>query len=118
MMGTLRDMCDIKQAEETLQKSQKELEDKVKQRTKELKIRNKQLEELNTTLKVVLSKKEEDKNYLEESILSNVKKRVLSYLEKLNLITWFELVFRMRSQFTTSHTLKTKAVFWRRATIL
>ena len=82
MMGTLRDISDIKQAEKALQNSQEKLEDKVKQRTKELEIKNRQLEELNTTLKVVLTKKNEDKINLEENILSNVKKLILPYLEK------------------------------------
>lgn len=82
MMGTLRDISDIKQAEKALQNSQKKLEDKVKQRTKELEIKNRQLEELNTALKVVLTKKNEDKINLEENILSNVKKLILPYLEK------------------------------------
>ena len=50
MMGTLRDISDIKQAEEALQKSEKELERKVKKRTKELEINNRQLEELNLSL--------------------------------------------------------------------
>ena len=83
MMGTLRDISDIKQAEEILQKSHKELERKVKKRTKELEINNRQLQELNTALKVLLSKKDEDKNILEENILSNVNKLILPYLEKV-----------------------------------
>ena len=83
MMGTLRDISDIKQAEEALQKSEKELERKVKKRTKALEINNRQLEELNTALKVLITKKDEDKNILEENILSNVNKLILPYLEKV-----------------------------------
>jgi PAS domain S-box-containing protein len=83
MMGTLRDISYIKQVEEALQKSQKELKREVKQQTKELEIKNRQLEELNTALKVVLSKKDEDKKHLEENILSNVKKFILPYLKKV-----------------------------------
>ena len=83
MMGTLRDITDIKQAEKTLQKSKKELEHKVKQRTKDLEIKNRQLEELNVALKVLLIKKDEDKKKLEENILSNVNKLILPYLEEV-----------------------------------
>lgn len=83
MMGTLRDISDIKQAEKALKESHKELERKVKKRTKELAIRNKKLEELNTALKVVLTKKDEDKRELEKNILSNVNKFIMPYLEKV-----------------------------------
>jgi PAS domain S-box-containing protein len=83
MMGTLRDISDIIQAEEALQKSKKELERKVKKRTKELEINNRQFQELNTALKVLITKKDEDKNILEENILSNVNKLILPYLEKV-----------------------------------
>ena len=83
MMGTLRDISNIKQAEKALQKSQIELESKVKERTRELAIKNRQLDELNTALKVLLTKKDEDKNPLEENILSNVNKLILPYLEKV-----------------------------------
>jgi DNA-binding CsgD family transcriptional regulator len=40
-------------------------------------------EELNTALRVLLKKREEDKTDLEEKVLSNVKDLVLPYLEKL-----------------------------------
>jgi hypothetical protein len=40
-------------------------------------------EELNTALRVLLKKREEDKTELEEKVLSNAKDLVLPYLEKL-----------------------------------
>ncbi len=83
MMGTLRDISDTKQAQEALEKSHKELERQVKKRTKELAIRTRQLEELNTALKVLLSKKDEDKKNLKENILSSMNKLIFPYLEKL-----------------------------------
>jgi len=83
MMGTLRDISDTKQAQEELEKSHKELERKVKKRTKELAIKTRQLQELNTALKVLLSKKDEDKKNLKENILSSVNKLILPYLEKV-----------------------------------
>ena len=83
MMGTLRDISDIKQAEEALQKAHDKLEYRVKERTRDLVIKNRQLEELNTVLKFLLSKKDEDKIKLEENILSNLNKLVLPYLKKV-----------------------------------
>jgi len=83
MMGTLSDISYIKQAEEALKKSKNKLELMVKKRTKELATRNKKLEEINTALKVLLTKKDEDKKNMEENILSNVNKMILPYLEKL-----------------------------------
>ena len=56
---------------------------KASKRQSELeKKKNRQLEELNTALKVLLSKKDEDKKNLEENVLSNVKNLILPYLEK------------------------------------
>jgi DNA-binding CsgD family transcriptional regulator len=75
MMGTLRDISHINQAQE-------ELERKVNQRTRELKIKNRQLEELNTALKVLLAKEDEDQKSLQESILYNLNKLILPNLEK------------------------------------
>lgn len=83
MMGTLRDISDTKQAQEELEKSHQELERKVKKRTKELAIKTRQLQELNTALKVLLSKKDEDKKNLKENILYSVNKLILPYLEKV-----------------------------------
>ena len=83
MMGTLRDISYIKQAEEALKKSNKELELMVKKRTKELVTRNKKLEDINSALKDLLAKKDEDKKDMEENILSNVNKMILPYLEKV-----------------------------------
>ena len=43
----------------------------------------KELEDFNSALRVLLKKREEDKATLEENILTNVKKTVEPYLEKL-----------------------------------
>ncbi len=83
MMGTLRDISSIKQVEKALKESQKELERKVKERTRDLAINNRQLEELNTTLNILLTKKDDDKKKLEENILSKVNKLILPYLKKV-----------------------------------
>ena len=50
---------------------------------KELKIKAKDLEELNAALKVLLNKRQEDKEELEEGILSNVRTLIEPYIVKL-----------------------------------
>ena len=66
------DITDLKLAEETLKKRELQLE-----------VQKKYLEETNTTLRVLLKKREEDKRMAEESVLSNIKDLVIVYLEKL-----------------------------------
>ena len=50
---------------------------------KELEIKSHELEELNTALKVLLKRREEDRGELEERILANVRELVLPYIEVL-----------------------------------
>ncbi|MBI5602671.1 MAG: PAS domain S-box protein [Deltaproteobacteria bacterium] len=70
--ASLLDITRFKQAEETLKKRGMELEAKTHE-----------LEELNAALRVLLKRREEDKNELEEKILSNMQKLVMPYLEAL-----------------------------------
>ena len=56
-------------------------EEELKKREREAKSR--ELEEVNIALKVLLRQREEDKSDLEEKVLSNVKKLVEPYVEKL-----------------------------------
>jgi len=70
--GVLRDITKHKQAIEVLRKRERELE-----------INAKNLEELNTALKVLLRRREEDKIELEEKVLSNMRNLVVPYLGKL-----------------------------------
>jgi PAS domain S-box-containing protein len=72
LFGVGIDITGRKQAEEALKKRETELE-----------IKSRNLEEVNTTLKVLLRQRENDKTELEESILSNVKVLVLPYIDKL-----------------------------------
>ncbi len=67
-----RDITGRKQAEKALRKREAELE-----------IRASELEELNSALRVLLKRREEDQKELEEKVLSNVKELVLPYLERL-----------------------------------
>ena len=68
----IRDITDQKDIESTLFKREADLIEKAHQ-----------LEEINTALKVLLRRREEDKKDLEESLLTNVKESILPFLEKL-----------------------------------
>jgi len=85
-----RDITELKSAESALLKAHEELEDKVRRRTEdlivlnqELEIKTQNLEELNTTLKVLLRQREDDKSELEERVFSNVKTLIIPTIEKL-----------------------------------
>ena len=54
-----------------------------KQAGKSLDAQSRTLEEVNTTLRVLLNQREEGKSELEENILSNIKDLILPYVEKL-----------------------------------
>ncbi len=61
----------------------KEAEAALKKRGEELEAKTHELQELNAALRVLLKKREEDKNELAADVLSNVKKLVLPYVEKV-----------------------------------
>jgi len=66
------------------QKKEKNLlEMRVKQRTQELENKTKSLEEVNTALRVLLKKREEDKTTLEERMLLNVRELIIPYIERM-----------------------------------
>ncbi len=71
---SIRDITERKQAEEALIKREQELE-----------LKNIQLEDLNAALRVLLKQREGDRNDLEETVLANVKKLIVPYLEKLKI---------------------------------
>jgi len=69
---SIRDITERKQAEEMLEKREVELEAKTNE-----------LEDLNAALRVLLKQREEDRNDLEQKVLSNVKLLILPYIDKL-----------------------------------
>jgi PAS domain S-box-containing protein len=69
---SIRDITERKQAEEVLEKREMELEAKTHE-----------LEDLNAALRVLLKQREEDRNELEQKVLSNVKVLILPHIEKL-----------------------------------
>jgi len=58
-------------------------EEALREREAELMIQTNSLEEVNTALRVLLKRRDEDKTELEEKVLGNVKQLVLPFLEKL-----------------------------------
>jgi len=62
---------------------QKKAEKALKDRQKELSIQRRSLQELNSALRVLLEKRDNDKRELEEKLLANVKELVIPYVEKL-----------------------------------
>ena len=54
----------------------------MKIRTRDLEIKTKSLEEMNTAMKVLLKKREEDKTEIENNVLTNVKELVMPFVDK------------------------------------
>jgi len=61
----------------------KEAEERLREREAALEIRTNELEQVNTALRVLLKRRDEDKAELEEKLLFNVKELVAPYAEKL-----------------------------------
>jgi PAS domain S-box-containing protein len=79
----VRDITERQQNQKALQDVRQELEHRVKERTKELEEKAQNLEEVNTALKVLLKRLDEDKKAIEEKVLFNVRQLVEPILEKL-----------------------------------
>ncbi len=71
-VASLLNITDLKQAEE-----------QAKKREQEIQIKSRNLEEVNTALNVLLKRREEDKNELEEKVFLNVRELAMPYIEKL-----------------------------------
>ncbi len=71
------------QNEKALQNIREDLERRVKERTNELEIKAQNLEEVNTALKVLMKRLDEDKKVTEEKVLFNVRQLVEPNVAKL-----------------------------------
>jgi PAS domain S-box-containing protein len=78
-LGIDRDVTSRKLSEMALQKAHDELQEK----TITLEVKKNSLEELNTAMKVLLKKRDEDKTEIEEHVLTNVKELIEPYFEKI-----------------------------------
>jgi DNA-binding NarL/FixJ family response regulator len=72
-----------RRTEKQLAKYQENLETLVQERTEQLDIEAKKLEEMNTALRVILNQRNEDKDRIEETILSNLKELVFPHIRSL-----------------------------------
>ncbi len=79
----VKDVTEQKQSHKALQNVREELEQRVRERTRELEEKAKNLEEVNTALKVLLKRLDEDKNIIEEKVLLNMRQLIEPYLDKL-----------------------------------
>ncbi len=61
----------------------KEAEEALKERTIELELKKKSLEEINTAMKVLLKKREEDKIEIEDNVMTNVMELITPYFKKI-----------------------------------
>ena len=85
-----RDITERREMEKALKRAHDELEKRVRKRTKELKKANKALnektktlEDVNTALKVLLERRDKDKEELGEKVLLNAKELLIPYINKL-----------------------------------
>jgi PAS domain S-box-containing protein len=83
IVTVIRDITQRKTAEKALKKAHAELERRVRERTRDLEIKTKSLEELNTAMKVLLKKREEDKVEVEDNVLTNVTELIQPYFKKI-----------------------------------
>jgi len=84
-IGIIEDITKRKDAEEALQKTHNELEQRVADRTAQLDRKTERLQETNVALKILLEKRQEDKKELEEKVMFNVEKLINPFLEKLKM---------------------------------
>ncbi len=73
----------LKRAQEELESYRSHLEEMVMLRTGELETKNTTLQELNTTLKVLLKQRDDDKREMAERFVMNVKSLVLPFIEQM-----------------------------------
>ena len=72
ILGNSMDITERKRAEEALEKREMELE-----------VKTHELEDMNSALRVLMKQRDEDRNELEQKVLSNIKVLILPHMEKL-----------------------------------
>ncbi len=85
-VGTLAEITARKTEERAKALHSEELEVRVRERTAELEAQTARLAEMNSALKVVLAQREQDRDELEQVILTNVRRRVSPCLERLEAV--------------------------------
>ncbi len=73
-----------KKSEQTLSKSRTKIERQGKERTRTLEEKNRHLEEMNTALRVLMEKRDNDKFIIEKKVIANVEQLINPYLDKLS----------------------------------
>jgi len=79
----IQDITPLKRDEEALRRGHDELEEKVRERTRELESKNRTFEEVNTALKVLLERRDDDRKETEQKIMLSMNQLIKPYLEKL-----------------------------------
>ena len=81
--GLVIDITERKRMEEELTKQHRHLETLVKEQTGELETKSRMLEETNIALKVLLQRRDVERQNLEDRFITNIKILILPYLEKM-----------------------------------
>ena len=81
--GMATEITERKIMEEELKIHREELAHLVEEKTKELGNKAKILEDLNTAMKVMLQRREQDKTDLEERFVTNIRNMILPYVQKM-----------------------------------
>jgi PAS domain S-box-containing protein len=85
-VGTVAEISGRKAEEHARTLHSEELEARVRERTAELKTQTERLAEMNAALKVLLRQREEDREDLERAVLSNVRRRIVPALDRLESV--------------------------------
>ena len=83
LLTQLVELCKCVTQLEAPETERSQAEEMLREKEKELELKTRKLEEVNTALKVLLKRRDEDKTELEEKVLSNIKELIIPYLEKL-----------------------------------